>query len=217
MKRLTAILLGILLFCNSGKALETAWGFKAGIAGSWIPGMVMQDFTSTPLPCVGPYGGAFFEAELADNFLLFTELCYCGRGHMDRYEYFGYVSHYFMRLSYLELPVMAGFRMLDDRLTFYLGPELGVCLGGNAVSKDNQGKKISASARDVLNPVTLNLALLGNYMFSDNFGIDVKFDFGLTRTFKGDKVVFGEGAMRRGFVNRTHNIGVQIGVCYKFD
>jgi len=217
MKKLTAVILGILMLSATGKAVETAWGFKAGISGSWVPGMIVPDNARITLPCVGGYGGAFFEAELADNFLLYTELCYCGRGHMDRSDFFGYVSRYFLRLSYLELPVMAGFRVADDRLTIYAGPELGVCLGGNAVSKDSAGNKISADARGLLNPVTMNLAILTTYMVTDNIGIDVKFDFGLTRTFKGEKISFGEGAMKREFINRTHNIGVQLGVCYKFD
>lgn len=218
MKRLIVIVLAIITMTSTiSKATELAWGFKGGIAGSWIPGMVMQDNSRIILPCVGGYGGAFFEAEVADNFLLYTELCYCGRGHMDRSDFFGYVSRYFLRLSYLELPVMAGFRVADDRLTLYVGPEMGICLGGNAVSKDYEGKKLTADARGLLNPVTLNLAVLANYMITDNIGIDVKFDFGLTRAFKGEKISFGEGVMKREFTNRTHNIGVQLGVCYKFD
>lgn len=198
-------------------AMEFNYGLKAGLSMSWVPGMILEDASRTVLPCPGPYGGAFIEFELADNFLLYTELSYAGLGHIDKFTFYDYFNQYFLRLSYLQIPVFAGFRLLDDRFTLYLGPELGVCLAGNSLSRADGKDRQKFNERANLNPVVLDFALMGQYMFTDHLGIDVKMDFGLTRTFRGEHFVLDYGSFKRDVQNRTHNVGVSLGVCYKFN
>ena len=59
-------------------------------------------------------------------------------------------------------------------------------------------------------PFNIALAVQSNYMVADLVGLDLKFDWGLSNTFKPG--MYGESVNDNG-----RNVTIQVGVCYMFD
>jgi len=192
-------------------AQEVSFGVKAGASANWIPGTVITGFETAIVPHIGFYGGFVTTVEFGDFLLGQAELLYAGKGHTDRTQYLNYLGKYSMSLHYLQLPVMVGARMFNGKATLMLGPELGYCFAAKVVDSDNLGT-IKYDVKEYVNPFNLALALQANYMFSDHFGLDIKFDFGLTKTFKDVEFTIGKHTRK----DNGRNSSIQFGVCYVF-
>lgn len=189
----------LLVGCITAQA-QTQFGIKGGFSASWIVGTVLNG-DEVVSPHNNFYAGATASWEIGDIFTLQTELLYAGKGHSDRSTLLN--KKYTRTLGYLQLPVMFGVRLADDRCTLMLGPEPGYLV---YAYKNDYG--VESSGKEECNPFNLAAAFQVTYMIIDAVGIDAKFDWGLTRTFS-DKY--------RGIVDDPgHNMSFQIGVCFKF-
>lgn len=202
MKR-TLFIAALLLCCVAAQA-QTQFGIKGGFAASWIPGTVING-DEVVKPHNSFYLGGTASWELSDLFILQTELLYAGKGYSDRSRVrseAGLYDKYSRTLGYLQLPVFAGIS-LSDRGYIMVGPEFGYLVYSH---KDDYGVK--SSGKEECNPFNLAAAVQATYMITDGLGLDLKFDWGLTKTFRGDYY---------GVENTGHNMSVQIGLCYMFD
>lgn len=196
------ILISCALLLSIGSAVnaqDMQFGVKAGLSASWLQGTVVTGY-ETVVPHNNFYAGAFASCDVIDGFFLQAELLYAGRGHSDRSEI---LADYSRNLGYLMLPVFAGYRIGDASIM--LGPEFGYLL----FSKTRVGDTRTDTTADC-NRFNICLAMQINYMITDNFGVDVKFDWGLNKTFK-------PGLYAEGVNDNGRNMAAQIGFCYKFE
>lgn len=190
MKRLFLILSFLTAAAFELSAQEFLFGAKAGVCASWLPGYPVLEYTR-PLPHNAFYGGVSAEYVFANDMFVEADVLYCGKGHSANDLALGKFSH---NLNYLQVPVYFGMKFVDGRYSVMIGPELGISLGGN-VKPDG----FSVLPYN-LNPTQFFVAVQTTYMINDFFGVDVKFDFGATDTFRdGGK-----------------NLSIQLGLCCKF-
>lgn len=179
------------------------FGVKGGIQGNWIPGTLI-DANDKVVPNFGFSGGVFLMRSFSDMVFGQAELLYSRKGVSTSKMDSG--SKYMRTIHYLQLPVLVGFKLSDDRFFLMLGPELGYRLGTNV--KD--GSVIpDPSSVGTVNPFYLWFALQSTYWVTDALGIDVKGDFGITRVFKEDAKILGA-------TDKGRNLSLSIGVSYRF-
>lgn len=190
-----------LFSCATANAGDFDFGVKAGISGNWMPGTYI-DYGDRVVPNVGFYGGVSGTFEVSDMSFFQAEVLYSRKGVSTKSDLQGSYSR---NISYLQIPLMFGIKLHSDRLMLMLGPEPGFCIG-NSIKSDIPNVSSIGTPR-VFN---LALALQVTFMVTDNFGIDVKADAGLTRTLQDTKLPDGRE-------DRGRNMCAQIGVCYKFN
>lgn len=190
----------LLSFATAAEAQDFQFGLKGGFAASWLQGTVVTGYEQV-VPHNSFYAGAFTTCDFASDFFVQAELLYAGRGHSDRSEL---LPNYSRSLGYLMVPVFAGYQLIDN-LSLMLGPEFGYLL----FSKTKAGDKVTDTISDCRR-FNICVAMQMNYMIFDSFGVDVKFDWGLNKTFK-------PGMYAKDVNDNGRNMAVQIGVCYKFD
>ncbi len=181
-------------------AQDFQFGVKGGLSASWLQGTVVTGYEKV-VPHNNFYAGAFASCDVYDDLFIQAELLYAGRGHSDRSEI---LPDYSRNLGYLMVPVFAGYRFGDD-LSLMVGPEFGYLL----FSKTKVDKRTVDTIEDCKR-FNVCIAMQLNYMITDNFGVDVKFDWGLNNTFKPG--IYAEGVNDNG-----RNMAAQIGFCYRFD
>ena len=200
------IALALALAMGAGAfAQETPdFGVKAGIAGNWMPGTFI-DADDVVVPNFGFYGGAFVSQDFSDFFFGQVELLYSRKG-VSTHKLVNTAVKYSRQIHYLQLPILVGMRFADERLSLMLGPEFGYCLGtkvydGNAVLPD-------PSSMGNVRPFNFAIALQSCYWITENLGLDLKGDFGVTPTMKDAQV--------KDVKDRGHNLSIQIGLSYRF-
>lgn len=198
--KLMIVSAALILSATAAMAQDLRFGVKGGIAASWLTHTVMVG-DETIYPHNSIYAGALLNYEVSDNFILQTELIYSGKGHTDKNSE---NVRYSRRLGYIQLPLFAGYRIPDKDFTIMAGPELGCLVHSATVVGDKK-----ANSTDQCRPFNLAFAVQTNYMINYNLGIDFKFDWGLTPTFKS--------GMYADKVNDDgHNFTVQVGLSYLF-
>ena len=200
-----------LLYCLSFAAMllvpaldgaqDLQFGLKGGFAASWLTNtVVIGDEVVTPHNSF--YAGGVAKYDIDGNFMLQAELLYAGKGHSDHSELRG---KYIRSLSYIQVPLFAGYKFSSKDYTIMAGPEFGYLLGSRTTAA---GKKFDSTGE--CRRFNIALALQSNYMVTDNFGVDVKFSWGANGTFAP--------GMYADLVNDNgRNVTVQVGVCWMFD
>ncbi|MDO5443915.1 MAG: porin family protein [Bacteroidia bacterium] len=199
--RLYALCAAVLLFSASLRAQDMQLGVKSGFAAGWLTNTVLSS-NDKVMPHNSFYAGLFANCDLADDIMFQTELIYTGRGHTDRnWENVGYKRN----LMYLQVPLFIGYKIADKNCTIMAGPELGYLV--------HSSKKVDKHKTDTTpecNRFNLALAVQSTYMVEDCLGVELKFEWGLSRTFKPG--MYGELINDNG-----RNVALQLGICYKFD
>lgn len=175
-------------------------GVKAGVAGNWMPG-TNADLGDQSVPNFGFYGGVYGFAEINDTMFGQVELLYTRKGCSTNSPLLG---KYKRNISYIQLPVLLGFKMHDDAINIALGPAIAYCIGNKVTDEVTN----PSSLGNEVAPFNLSGILQARYAITESFGVDLRFDVGLTRTFKGSK--------DDDFLDKGHNSSVQIGVSYMF-
>lgn len=203
------ILLAAILFvvCGQFAGAQVMLGAKAGIAASWIPGTLKTDPAERSVPHNNFYAGLTSEFMLGDRFCTQVDLLYTAKGYSSVTELPGFKDRYSLNLGYLQLPVLFGVKMAQNRYTICVGPEFGLNLFSKFAGEEN-GIPYDGDALALTNRFNLALVLQTTYMFTDNLGVDVRFDWGATRTFKQKYEQFREDG---------HNMSLMLGLCYKFE
>lgn len=182
-------------------AQDIDFGVKAGAAGNWMPGTVM-DTGDQQITHVGYYAGLSASTDITDRMFVQGELMYVLKGIATRNDVMG---NYARNISYIQLPVLLGFRTSEPKLTLYAGPAFGLCIGNKVVSDLTYASSMGSPRKF---NISANLQM--TYMLIGNLGIDVKFDIGLNKTMQ-DTTIAGIAVEDDG-----RNMGILIGLCYKF-
>ncbi len=198
-------------------AQEFRLGGKIGVTGNWITGSLVERGTRV-IPHTGINGGFTAEMVFDDNICVAAEVLYSGKGYTDitdkiKLEDLTKTSAlYGVNCGYLQIPLLFGYGVdSENKLTLFLGPEFGFALHAGQYDIVDGKKLGSVDVKDWFAPFNLALALQARYMFLDNLGVEVKFDWGLTRTLKDE-------AYKQLFVrNNTHNMGVELGLVFNFE
>lgn len=190
-----------LLLSTAANAQYFEFGVKGGFAASWIINTIVIG-DETVLPHNNFYAGAYTTYDASNGFIMQAELLYAGKGHSDHSELRG---KYVRNLSYLQVPLFAGYRFYSSNYTIMAGPEFGYLINSTTITP---GQKINSTSE--CNRFNIALALQTNYMFNDNIGVDVKFSWGANRTFAPN--MYAEQVDDYG-----RNVSVQIGVNWMFD
>lgn len=208
-KYLLSAVLGLLLCASVSAQTSYDFGVKGGFSVNMMPGTTALPYDEFE-PNIGFQGGLFSTFYLSDNIISQVELIYARKGvrtvnHTPE-AIGGSKDIYARHIHYLQLPLLIGWDSLGGTsLRVVTGPELGYCLGNHI--RTNYGDKKETHFEDedfMLNRFNLAWAAQATYFINAALGIDVKFDYGITRTFKestGDK---------------GRNAGLQVGICYRF-
>ena len=189
------------LALSAGANAQDDWefGVKGGVALNFMPCTTVNPGDQVTAN-VGFQGGAFATCYLTDSFVGQIELLYSRKG-------VGTINNTILKdpdlfshnIHYLQIPVLFGVTSLaDDRMKVLVGPELNMCLGHKVI-----GNHLNPFINE---PCQFNLGLgvQSTFFLTDALGIDLKFDFGLTRTFKEETK------------DKGHNAAIQLGLSYRF-
>ena len=205
-KFISAVALALLMGVSASAQGEWEFGVKGGVALNMMP-LTTLDPGDKFKANFGFQGGAYVNVYLSDVLMGQVELLYSRKGvstinHTGEIAFDGAALQYERDIHYLQLPVLIGFHsLLDDKLRLMIGPELNVYLGDTI--KSNYVSIYESEGYQV-NPLNLGISAQSTYFLTDSLGIDLKLDFGLTRTFKDSTN------------DRGHNFGVQLGLSYRF-
>lgn len=189
-----ALLLGVCAYSQ-----DVTFGVKGGASANWIPGTFI-DVGDNPVTNVGYYGGVALSYDFSGGLFAQAEILYMRKGISTNNPMMGKYSR---NISYIEIPVLAGISLGDDSLRLLLGPEFGVCTGSK-VKADVPNPSSLGKPR----PFNLSIVLQATYFITDNLGVDLKYDFGVTPVFD-EADVFGTR-------DRGHNRGAMLGLSYFF-
>ena len=182
-------------FVAGASAQDFYFGVKGGIAANWMPGTYL-DLYDVAQTNVGFYGGVSAALDFDGSFFPQMEVLYARKGVTTNNEFTG---RYSRNISYIQVPVLAGFKLVDDRFRIMLGPEFGFCIGQNIRTQYE-----TPAIKGTPAPFNFALALQTTYLIVDNLGVDVKFDYGLTKT------------MKDALNDNGRNMSLQIGLSFIF-
>lgn len=197
---------------SSEASAQVRVGVKGGLTASWIPGSIQVTTASRVLPHNNFYAGIEADANLGDYVMGEIDVLYTGKGYSSKAEVLSVVGRTNLNISYIRVPLMFGANLLEGRYNIMIGPDFGWAVGGTMQYTDNGGINETVDIKEYLQPFNLGIALQTGYMITDGLGIDVKFDWGITRTF--NKIWEVEGVSVQ---TNAHNLSVNIGLVYKFE
>lgn len=200
MKKIITIIAALSL-CASAYALMPTFGARAGLGLSRISNLNTEPgFSYSMRPSI--YFGVTSEFEgLLGPMDLRVEAYLAGQGQRMKSKTEDIVRIW--RTTYLNIPVLAQYKVLDDRLSLMAGPQLGICFGGKFVTKSGKTVEKTKMGRDDYSRCDFGLVLGANYDIAYGFGAEVRIDVGLSNAMKNTA---------KTFANRS----LQIGVTYKF-
>lgn len=151
-------------------AQETKFGLKGGlnIANQKFEA---QGNSMTANSIVGFQVGGFAEIKVAEKFAIQPEVLFSTEGSKLKAEGLELTFD----LSYINIPVMAKFYPAD-KFSIQAGPQLGLLV--SAKGKLNDGSK--GDIKDGYKSINFGLNLGAGYEFTDNFLVDLRYNFGLS-------------------------------------
>lgn len=218
MKKTLIALVAAFAACVSAAAQsDFTLGPKVGFSMSWLPQTVLVG-NEKVMPHNGFYAGVGFDWEFAENVIFGADLVYDTKGHSDRVDSpEGVLERYNLNLGYVKMPLYLGAKFFGDKFWVQAGPSLNFLT--NATSKHTVLDKVTkTNVYKVCNPFVIALDLTLSYMITDELSLDVRFDWGASRTFKkGSDSYFSESIFKNTkSIDRGHNVGVMLGLSYQF-
>lgn len=200
MKKIITIIAALSL-CASAYALMPTFGVRAGLGLSRLTNFKTESEFSYPMrPSV--YVGVSSEFEgLLGMMDLRVDAYLTGQGQRMKSKTDDIVNT--LKTTYLNIPVMAQYKVLDDKLSLMAGPQLGVCFGGKNVFRSGKTVQKTKLERDEYSRFDLGLVLGAEYDIANGFGVELLLDFGLTNSLHNTA---------KTYANRC----LQIGATYKF-
>jgi long-subunit fatty acid transport protein len=184
-------------------AQEVKFGVKGGINLSSFTGDVED-----PSSKVGFQAGGFAEIKLTDEFSIQPELLYSLQGAKRDESGFGYFSKSTLNLSYLNIPVMVKYYVIE-KFSFEAGPQIGFLLSakedieGNAYGESTSEK---VDVKDELKSMDFGVNFGAGYDFTENISAGIRYNFGLSNI-----ADFGDGDNRK-----IKNSVFSLSIGYKF-
>lgn len=179
-----------LLTAGNLSAQHVNFGIKAGLNVYTIH----SETNTNSDPLAGFHLGILGHIHLDRSIALQPELLYSAQGAKSSGQNVGLKTE----LDYLNLPVLFQY-MFDNGFRFEAGPQLGLLVG--AKSKVNN---LSTDIKENLESLDAGLLVgLGYIHPPTGFGIDARYQFGLTNINKSENF-------------KSYNRGFQLGVFYQF-
>lgn len=169
MKKIILSALAVFAF-GLTNAQEAKFGVKAGlnIANQKFE---VQGNSMTANSIVGFQVGGFAEIKVAEKFAIQPEVLFSTEGSKLKAEGLEFTFD----LSYINIPVMAKFYPAE-KFSIQAGPQLGLLV--SAKGKLNDGSK--GDIKDAYKSINFGANLGAGYEFTDNFLVDVRYNFGLS-------------------------------------
>ncbi|MFV7235983.1 MULTISPECIES: porin family protein [Flavobacterium] len=179
---LTAVTVFVFALTNAQKV---NFGAKAGLNVANLTGYFPD---SSPL--IGFNAGIFTEIKITDKFAVQPELLFSTQGNkmkipvLDASSVFLYSYDGKWNLSYLNLPVMAKYYILD-KLSIEAGPQIGLLLSAKAkYSSDRALPSLNTSTseydiKNYLKSIDLGLNFGAVYDVSKNLSVNFRYNLGL--------------------------------------
>jgi hypothetical protein len=185
---LTAVAVFAFGFSN---AQEAKFGVKAGLNLSTLSGNYVEQSQIQP----GFVLGGFAAVKLTDKFIFQPEVLFSFQGSAYRNYYdFGNVQSYEqdnLNLNYLLLPIMAKY-YVAKKFSIEVGPQFGFLLTArtNFFSYTDAGNGYvnsdSKDVKDQFKTFDFGINVGGGYDFTDKWGIDLRYNFGLNNAAQND-------------------------------
>ncbi|MGQ1891112.1 porin family protein [Thermophagus sp. OGC60D27] len=176
---------------------QAQFGIKAGVNISNYGGDDGDGMDSRLVPLFG----GFARFNLSDNMSFQPELLYSMKGAKGSGEVEGINVDVTEKLSYIDVPLMLKF-YVSEGFNFQAGPQLSFLLSAEGEFKGG-GVSVTEDYKEYMKSVDFGLNLGAGYEFDFGFGIDFRYNMGLTNI-----VDDGGGEIK--------NRAFQIGVSYAF-
>jgi hypothetical protein len=142
---------------------------------------------------IGFHLGALAHIHLSDQFAFQPELVYSAQGAKSDAN----GDDMKLNLNYINIPLLFQY-MFDNGFRLQAGPQFGILASAKAKSGD-----ASIDVKDSFNTLDVSLPLGVGYVTPSGFGIDARYNFGLSNINEDDD-------------SKARNRGFQIGVFYQF-
>jgi len=202
MKRILTTFALTLILSVGAFAQDFHLGFKLGANANWTPGTTVTGYEKVT-PHVGYYAGLFVNYFFSEVIFIQPEILYSCKGFASRADITS--DKYRENMRYLQIPLLFGVELFDGKWDIMIGPEFGSCL-----SAEVKYGGYTLNVKSAANPFNLAAVLQSVYYVTDNLGVDIKIDYGITRTWKKAPTELTS------FQDKAHNVSLQIGFSYTF-
>jgi len=169
----------------TAQTTHVEFGLKGGINAASIHNSSGNDFDSR----VGFHVGGLAHIHVTTHFAVQPEIVYSLQG--------GEFGSTHRNLSYINVPVLAQY-MTGGGFRLQTGPQVGFLVGANDETED-----VEVKIKDQLNTVDLGWAFGASYLTHSGFGVDARYNLGLSNINESDAV-------------KSKNRVFQAGVFYQF-
>lgn len=190
MKRL--VLLFSFLVISFSSFAQFEYGVKAFVNASNVGGGMYQTlFPENSVPKIGYGFGIYgeFKNLMAPRVGLKGEILLNTIG--ERVKFNNNLSQN-IRLTYINIPILAEYKVANDKLTFAAGPQFGFCLGAKQISRNGANAETIKYQNSYYNPVDFSFAFGVSYLVWDKLGVEARHNIGLTNVYKNSNDPIGK-------------------------
>jgi hypothetical protein len=165
----------------STQAQTTSFGLKGGMTASNMK-MSSSGISISLTTKIGFYAGAFAEVGVSEKFAVQPELFYSAIGAKMKASDSGMTASASENLGYINLPVLAKYK--SEGFSVFAGPQVSYLLSAKSKSsQDNQ----TVDDKDEYKPVEVSGVFGVGYTLSNGFGVDARYQLGLTNLIKDNQ------------------------------
>ena len=152
------------LLSLSASAQNTHFGIKAGVNLSTVKVSDGEDYDGK----TGFHVGGLAHIHISRHFAVQPELYFSTQGGQDEGEDIK------LKLNYINLPVLAQY-MFDEGFRLQTGPQIGFLTGA-----ESKTGNVEVDVDDQIQSIDFSWVFGGSYLFSNGFGVDVRYNLGLS-------------------------------------
>lgn len=188
----TLLLVFVLSLCTISFAQHVQFGIKGGLNAARFGGDIDEDDVKARL---GFHLGALAHIHINKNFAIQPELIYSQQGMIQELGN----KEFEWKVNYVNIPVMLQY-MFKGGLRLQAGPQLGILATAEIEDQDTGA---DSDLEDAIKNVDVSLPIGIAYMSPSGFGIDARYNFGLSN-------------INENGTNDLYNRVFQLGIFYQF-